>query len=270
MLDALLRAMTYFPSPGPVGPASRYAAGARDVVLTTADGLRLGAWCFPPASADGRGGACGPGPRPDPDRKIALLFLPGNGGDREGRYPLFLALARRGFTVLAVDYRGYGGNPGVPSEGGLAADARAGVAWLRAEGFAPERTLYVGESLGTAVAARLATTDPPAGLLLRSPFPSLVAVAKHHYGFLPVERLMTDRFAAAEHLAACPVPVVVLRGAADGIVPNVLSANLAHGVPHLLADVEVPGADHNDALWYGDFLADAVVRLAEAAVPGSA
>lgn len=266
MFESLQRALTYFPARGPVSSARRFAPNARDVVLNTDDGLSLAAWWFPPgASASGvpapdRGAA----DRDIAGRDSAVLFAPGNGGNREGRVPLFLALARRGFPVLALDYRGYGENPGVPSEDGLAADARAAAAWLRAEGFGPDRTLYLGESLGTAVAARLATSYPPAGLLLRSPFPSLREVGRRLYPWLPVDRLLVDDFATLTYLAGCRAPVSVLRGSADDIVATDLSARVAASVSRLVEDLEVPGADHNDPVWYGDVVAGALVRLADA------
>lgn len=254
VFETVQRSLMYFPSPGPVAPANRYAERGRDVVLTTDDGLRLEAWWIPPM------------PHPTQmDRAMAVLFTPGNGGHREGRAPLFLALAGRGFGVLGLDYRGYGGNPGTPSEAGLAADARAAVDWLRAEGYGAERTIYLGESLGTGVAARLATTHPPAGMVLRSPFTSLIEVARHIYPWLPVEKLIGDRYPTLDYLAGCAAPVSVLRGGADGIVPNRLSARVAHAVPNLLEDVEVAFADHNDAIWFGRFVADAVLRIADAA-----
>lgn len=255
VFETLQRSLTYFPTRGPVPSASRYGEGARDVVLTTDDGLRLGAWLFPPSPPTGH------------DRRIGVLFTPGNGGHREGRSPLFRTLARRGFTVLGIDYRGYGDNPGVPSEEGLAADARAAAAWLRTAGFAPERTLYLGESLGTGVAVRLATTHPPAGLLLRSPFTSLADVARNIYPWLPVERLIVDRYPTLDYVASITAPVTVLRGGADRIVPTALSARVADAVPHLLEDIDVPTADHNDPIWYGGFVGDALVRLADAAIP---
>ncbi|HYO86693.1 MAG TPA: alpha/beta hydrolase [Dermatophilaceae bacterium] len=249
--------LVYFPEPGPVVSAGRVLPGGRDVTLRTEDGLELGAWLFPPVAGQGR---------PE-DRRTAVLFAPGNGGHREGRVTLFVALASRGFTVLGLDYRGYAGNPGWPSEDGLAADARAGAALLRAEGFTPERTIYLGESLGTGVVARLATTHLPAALALRSPFTCLVDVAKHLYGWLPVEALLRDRFEEVEQLRRLPVPITVIRGSADSIVPNHLSARVAAAVTNLFEDLELPGVDHNDMVMVGPVVADAVVRLAESAVP---
>ncbi|HJW63322.1 MAG TPA: alpha/beta hydrolase, partial [Actinomycetes bacterium] len=104
------RRLLYFPTPGPAPPAASVLPGAEDVTFDTPDGLRLAGW-FVPA----RPGARGP----------AVLVCNGNGGDRSMRVPLAAALSRMGLAVLLFDYRGYGGNPGSPSEEGLAADARA-------------------------------------------------------------------------------------------------------------------------------------------------
>ncbi|WP_258725661.1 alpha/beta hydrolase [Cellulomonas sp. NS3] len=247
----LQRALIYVPDRTDVGSVADRLPGGRDVTLRTEDALELTAWLVPPSGAD---------------RDVAVLYLPGNGGNRLGRLDVAREIASRGFTVLLLEYRGYGGNPGRPSEEGLALDARAAAAALRAEGFEPGRTLYVGESIGTGVASRLVTTDPPAGVLLRSPFPSLVDVARAQLPFLPVGLVLRDRFPSAEHLSGSEVPVLVLHGTADDVVPSRLSAELASQVRNLQGEVVVPGAGHNDRIWFGPFLADAVVDLADAVV----
>ncbi len=251
LVAVLQRALIYAPDRTDVGSVAERLPGGRDLTLRTEDGLELTAWLVPPSGAD---------------RDVAVLYLPGNGGNRLGRLDLAREIASRGFTVLLLEYRGYGGNPGRPSEEGLALDARAAAAALRAEGFEPARTLYVGESIGTGVTSRLVTTDPPAGVLLRSPFPSLVDVARAQLPFLPVGLVLRDRFPSAEHLAGSEVPVLVLHGTADDVVPSRLSAQLASQVGNLQGEVVVPGAGHNDRIWFGPFLADAVVDLADAVV----
>src|SRR5688572_13587657 len=142
MLWWLQRQMIYFPDASSVPPAGDVIEGARDVTLRTDDGLELGAWFVPAA----------PG---DTDRRIAVLVAPGNGGNRLGRADLAEELRRRGLAVLLMDYRGYGGNPGDPSEDGLSRDAMAAAATLEDLGFLPVRTIYFGESLGTGVVAAL-------------------------------------------------------------------------------------------------------------------
>ena len=101
---------------------------------------------------------------------MAVLFAPGNGGNRAGRAGLAEVRSDRGLAVLLMDYRGYGGNPGSPSEDGLAADADSAVAALQEVGYPPHRTIYFGESLGSGVVAALQARHPPAGIVLRSPF----------------------------------------------------------------------------------------------------
>lgn len=120
------------PSAGPVPSASSVLPAGRDVVVETQDGMRLGGWYFPHTS-----GGSGP----------AVLVCNGNAGDRSMRAELAVALHGLGLSVLLFDYRGYGGNPGRPSEQGLAADARAAQEWLSGQSDVdPARIAYFGES----------------------------------------------------------------------------------------------------------------------------
>lgn len=248
MLWALQRQLIYFPDPTPVPPAADVIPGARDVTLHTADGLELGAW-FVPAS----GGK---------DTGMAVLVAPGNGGNRADRAGLAEELSRRGLAVLLIDYRGYGGNPGNPGEDGLAADADAATEALKEFGYPAQRTLYYGESLGAGVVAALQARQPPAGMVLRSPFTELAAVGAHHYPWLPVRALLRDRFPVVEHLARSDVPVTVIYGDRDSVVPTALSARVADQAPSLDERVVLADADHNDPVMFGSRVATAVARLA--------
>ena len=248
------RRLIYFPTREPVPSASTYLPGARDVVLDTEDGKRLGAWYLPAG-----GGKGGPG----------VVVFNGNGGDRAGRAPLAEGLARLGLSVLLFDYRGYGGNPGSPSEKGLAADARAAQAWLANQTEVdPDRIVYFGESLGAAVAIGLAAERPPAALVLRSPFTSLADVAKVHYPWLPVGRLLVDRFPSIDRIGSLSMPVMVIAGDRDDVVPESLSKKLYDAAPDPKRYLLVPGTGHNDPeLIGGDRLLDEVGRfLSEAGV----
>lgn len=250
-LWALQRRLVYFPDTAPAGPAAHALPFAQDVTLHTRDGLDLDAW-FVPA-------------RPGADRGWAVLVLPGNGGSRAARAGLADLLSREGFTVLLVDYRGYGGNPGEPSEVGLAHDADAAVALLEEKGFAADRTVYLGESLGTGVAASLASRRAPAGLVLRSPFTALADVGAHHYPWLPVRLLLRDRFPVIDHVRDLEVPVVVVHGTADEIVPSSMSARVAAAAPVLAEEIVLTGAAHNDAIMFGGPVVRAVTAVVEAA-----
>src|SRR5215211_544893 len=130
----LQRRLIYFPPPAFVPAVSAVLPGASEVRLRTADGLNLGAWFLPAG---------------EPDRGVTVLVASGNGGNRSLRAPLAAALGRAGMAVLLFDYRGYGGNPGSPSERGLALDVRAAHRFLTKDaGVSPGRLLYFGESLG--------------------------------------------------------------------------------------------------------------------------
>ena len=246
---ALQRRLVYLPGGPPTATAAEVLAGASQVELHTDDGLTLRAWHAP---------ATGPA------RNATVLVLPGNAGSRADRVPLARAVAARGFDVVLLDYRGYGGNPGSPTEEGLAADARAAHRYLVDErGVDPGRVLLWGESLGAAVAVRLARERTIGGLVLRSPFTSLADVGAVHYPFLPVRLLLRDRYPVAEQVARVRVPTTVVLGTADRIVPPAESRAVADAAAQLHRRVEVPGADHNDAaLLDGEALVDAVVELA--------
>ena len=250
LLWGVQRRLIYLPS-GSVGSlAVANLVGARDVVLETTDGLKLAGW-FVPAAA--------------PSRGMAVLVANGNAGNRAGRAPLARALSARGLAVLLFDYRGYGGNPGSPSERGLARDVRAAHRFLVYEAGVPsDRLLYYGESLGAAVVVELATDHPPAGLVLRSPFVDLASVGQVHYPFLPVRMLLKDRFPLADQLAAVKAPVTVVYGTRDSIVPAEQSRTVADTAPALRQLLAVQGADHNDpVLLDGDLLINAVLALAD-------
>jgi len=226
------RRLIYFPSPGPVPSATTVSVDARDVVLRTADGLELGAWYFP-----------APGGRPSP----AVLVSNGNGGDRSGRVALAVSLRRLGMAVLLFDYRGYGGNPGRPSEEGLALDIRAAHDWLREQpDVDPARMVYFGESLGAAVALELVVERPPAALVLRSPFTSLADVARVHYPWLPARWLLLDRYPSIDRIGSLRAPLLIVAGDRDDIVPESQSRRLFDAAPEPKRYVLVPDAGHND------------------------
>jgi fermentation-respiration switch protein FrsA (DUF1100 family) len=247
-LWTIQRRLIYLPSAAVPPSAAEVIDGAKDVRLHTSDGLTLGGWLVPAQT---------------PRSGITVLVTPGNAADRSARAPLARALAARGFAVLLFDYRGYGGNAGSPSEQGLADDARAARAYLVGEaGVAPDRLLYFGESLGAAVAVGLAAEHPPAGLVLRSPFVDLAAVARVHYPYLPARFLLRDRYPVAEQLRSVKVPTAVVYGTRDSVIPPVQSIAVAEAAAGPVRVVRIDGADHNDpALTHGPAVVDAIAAV---------
>ncbi|HET9877253.1 MAG TPA: alpha/beta hydrolase [Mycobacterium sp.] len=232
-LAALQQRLVYFPSRSPVPAAATQLRGGEDVVLATEDGIRLGAWYIP---ASDRPAA----------RRPAVLICNGNAGDRTMRAPLAAALSRVGLAVLLFDYRGYGGNLGTPSESGLAEDVRAARAFLADRpDIDPDRIVYFGESLGAAVAVRLALEHPPAALVLRSPFTSLADVGRLHYPWLPVATLLVDRYPSISRIGQVSAPLLVIAGDRDTLVPPELSRRLYDAAAEPKRFVLVSNADHN-------------------------
>jgi uncharacterized protein len=235
------RRLMYFPAQHlGVVPTS-----VEEVTYTTDDGVRLSAW-FLPADSQPIG---------------TVIVFNGNAGNRADRFPVGESLRARGLSVLLVDYRGYGGNPGSPSQAGLEADARAALAYVRSRpDVDPDRVIYFGESLGSGVAVGLAVTDPPAALVLRSPFTSMADVAAVHYPVMGF--LVRDRYPNLETIPQVDAPLMVVAGSADRIVPAEQSRKLFEAALRPVRYLEQEGADHNDwELASGDQMVNEVVRF---------
>jgi fermentation-respiration switch protein FrsA (DUF1100 family) len=250
------RRLIYFPDTTAPSLDRAGLDGAEAVTFDTADGLRLSAWFVP-----------GSGPSP----RTTVIVFSGNAGHREYRAPLASALQQHGLNVLLTDYRGYAGNPGTPTEEGLAVDARAAREFvLTRSDVDPARLVYFGESLGAAVALRLAIEQPPAALVLRSPFASLVMVGRYHYPALPVGLLLSDRFPSIERAPRLRSPVLVIAGTRDSVIPIDHTRRLYEAIGARKTWLEV-AADHNDDLLLdGDEMIQALVRFISTTASGSA
>ena len=246
LIWAVQRQLIYFPTHELVDPPAELE-DIEEATLSTEDGLDLTAWFVA---------------HEIPSEGTVVVFN-GNAGNRSHRVPLAQAQSRRGYGVLLVDYRGYGGNPGSPSELGLAADARAADAYLeRREDVDPDRVVYFGESLGAAVAVGLALEHPPAALILRSPFTSLADIASVHYPFLPAGLLLRDDYPSRERVESVDIPMLVVAGSADRIVPLDQSADLYEAASEPKRMVVIEGAGHNDlALLAGDEMIEEIVTF---------
>ena len=204
-------------------------SGFQPVSYRTEDGLTLRA-----------------GYRPARPGMPTLLFFHGNSVDWQStEFTTELAVAR-GYGVLAAEYRGYGGNPGTPSEAGLYADGRAALAWLQARGVALDRIVLVGNSLGSGVATELASRVRARALVLVSPFMSMTATAANKYPFVPVDSLLADRFENVAKIGRVAMPVLVVHGAADELIPLDHARRLAAANPAARL-VALPGLGHNMA-----------------------
>jgi len=175
-----------------------------------------------------------------------VLFCHGNGGNVGDRAPHASLLAAAGFDVLLFDYRGYGRSRGRPGEHATYADARAARAALLAHGAVdPARVLYLGESLGAAVALELALAHPPAGLILQAPFTSIRDIARVHYAWIP-RALVPDAYPSLDRIPRLRAPLLVLHGARDQIVPLMHGEEIFRAAPEPKRLEVFRGAAHND------------------------
>lgn len=178
------------------------------VKLATSDGETLDAWLVPaknPASGPARG---------------VVLFFHGNAGNISHRMDSIMMFYRMGYGVLIFDYRGYGRSTGSPSEQGTYRDAEAAWKYLiEAKRIPASHIVLFGESLGGAVAARLAAREKPGALVLASVFTSVPDMGAKLYPFLPVRLLSRFDYNAREYLKAVSCPVFVAHSRDDDIVP---------------------------------------------------
>ena len=251
------RTLIYFPDRDVPSPAVTGLADVEAVRIQAEDGVTLQAW-FLASRAQ----------QPSP----AVIVFNGNAGNRAYRSSLAAALRGLGLSVLLFDYRGFGDSDGSPTEAGLNEDARA--VWRYVAGRSDvraDRLVYFGESLGSAVAVRLAVEHAPAALILRSPFTSLVDVGRLHYPILPVRWLLRDRFSSVDAIASVRSPLLIVAGDRDRIVQLEQSRRLFERASEPRELVVVRGADHNDAaLFDGRELIEAVRKFVGAHVKGSA
>jgi fermentation-respiration switch protein FrsA (DUF1100 family) len=220
-------------------------ADIADVELRPTGGLTLHGWHFHADEAV-----------PESER-LLVLYFPGNAGCRRDRVHDCRDFTRLGCDVLLFDYRGYGDNEGSPSEDRLAADARR--EWLLALhelNVAPERIVIFGESLGGAVAVRLAAElseegTPPAGLVLNSTFASLPETVAWHFPAFPFQYLLLDRYPSAGRIPHVTCPLLQFHGTGDEFVPVEHGRELFGAAPaHSTSGVEkrfivIEGGTHN-------------------------
>jgi dienelactone hydrolase len=201
----------------------------RHVVLRTSDGERLSGWLMTPHA---------------PGRHPAVLYF----GGRSEEVSWVARDAGRlfpGMTVLAMNYRGYGGSSGIPGERELLDDANMLWEWLsRHYRVDPSRMAVVGRSLGSGVAVQVAASHPVSSLVLITPYDSLVALARRRFKTLPVQWLLRHRFESINFCANLQTRTLVLRAETDDVVPFSHTDALVAKLPTPPLDQTIAGSDH--------------------------
>lgn len=229
LIYAVQRGMMYFPDKTlPVIPPE-FAGQVESVQTVTADGLKVSSWWTPP----------------DKDMPI-IMFFHGNAGHYGHRVWQTTPYRRAGFGVLLVGYRGYGGNPGKPTEQGFYKDADAWMDWILAQGFEAQDIVIYGQSIGSGPATALALQRDARALILEAPFTSAVDLGKQRYPILPIGMLMKDRFENLSKIDRINMPLLIMHGDRDRIVPYEMGQKLFERASEPKNFVTISGYSHND------------------------
>ena len=214
-------------------PATAGFPEAQEVILDTQDGEKVIVWHVPPKAG-----------------KPVVLFFHGNGEVLAWRVPRFRAIIADGTGLVALSFRGYGGSSGEPSEAGLLNDGAAAYA-LAATHYPPERIVPWGYSLGTGVAVAIAASKPVGKLILEAPYTSIADIAASLFWYVPVRWLMRDSFRSDERIAGVKVPLLIMHGEKDTVVPTRLGRRLFDLAPGPKRFVPLPLGTHVNLDDYG-------------------
>lgn len=235
LVYAFQRSLMYFPYKAVPELAAAGVPGIVETTLTTSDGLSLLSWYRPPAGPD----------------LATMVYFHGNAGSIQWRAGKMRPYLDAGYGLLLVGYRGYGGNPGSPTEEGLYRDGRAALDHLAALGVPADRIVIYGESLGSGVAVQMAAEREIGALVLEAPFTSAADVGAGAYPFLPVRLLIRDRYDSVTKIADIGAPVLIVHGEADRTVPVRLGRALFAAAREPKQAVFIPGAGHEDLYDFG-------------------
>ena len=155
----------------------------------------------------------------DIDKHKTILFLHGNAGSLENRIHKINHFRDMNVNFLLVAWRGFSGNKGKPTEKGLYEDARSALIWLKSRGVKENNIIIYGESLGTGVATEIAQNKNFAGIILESPFTSMIDAGKDKYPYLPVRLLLKDKYESDKKIKNINRPILIMHGKVDNIVP---------------------------------------------------
>jgi len=230
----LHRYFIYMPDTKRTAPKDVGLAGVKEITFKGRGGVTLIAWYL---LARGR--------------KPTLLYFTGNSGSAANRARKIETIAANGYGVFMLNYRRYGGSGGWPTEANNVADASAAFDYLRALGVPAREIVAYGESLGTAVATRLALQRPVRALVLEAPFTSVVDVGLQVWWFLPLRLIVTDQYRTIDRIGSVRVPLLIVHGARDSLIPVTQARQIyaAANQPKSLAILR-RGA-HNDLFDHG-------------------
>ena len=223
--------LAFFPFPGETETPHDYGIPYEAITIVTADGERLKAWIMD-----------APSPR------ARIVYFHGNGGNLSNWAPILATIVRRGYSVFAIDYRGYGLSTGRPTERGLYRDVDAAVerAWADAARGMP--VIYWGRSLGCCMAAYAATVHPPNALILEAAFADAKAAVRGSPVLAVLALFASYRFPTADFVNRTTVPVLQMHGDRDSVIPIAVGRDLFSRMRDPKTLTIIKGGDHNDSV----------------------
>jgi fermentation-respiration switch protein FrsA (DUF1100 family) len=225
------RSLLYYPSHTYTALAEAHANSAfTEISVTTHDGIDLKAW-YAPATT----------------KSFTIVFFHGNADSLLTAAPIADPYIAAGYGFLLAEYRGYSGQPGMPTETGLYYDARACLQALAIRGIESKRIILFAHSLGTGVALQMASEFHVGGVMLLAPYLSIPKLAQSVFPFFPSSYLALDRFDNEKKIKDIHVPLLIVNGSADQVVPSQHGERL-----YLLANEpkefhSLPNRGHNDS-----------------------
>lgn len=203
------RSLLYFPDKDVKEVAEYSLTDTQDIMIDSMDGTKIQVWYHKPAK-----------------NMPVVLYFHGNSYNLGKRAVKFKELIDMGYGFIAPSYRGFGKSDGHPDMQGILSDARASIQFLESEGYKTEDTILVGESLGSGVATTMATERHFKGLMLITPYTTIIDRAQEIYWYLPVGYLVHDNFSSIDKIGSLDTPVLLVHGTKDEVIPHTHSEKL--------------------------------------------
>lgn len=219
----------------PGTPAENEVPNMKVVNFETDDGLKLFGWFVPPKKKTG---------------KIIVLFH-GSEGNIKHRAIKSTVFDRDGYGVFIPEYRGYGGNPGVPSEEGMYKDGRAAIKWLDGQGYFHDQYVLYGDSIGSGVAVQMALEYQIKLMVLEATFTTVPEAAAARFSWAMPGLLMKEKFDNYEKISKINPALLIIHGDKDPITPPRLARKLFAAANEPKSIMILKGASHADLFNFG-------------------
>jgi fermentation-respiration switch protein FrsA (DUF1100 family) len=203
------RNFLYHPDKNNYLRSEKLNADTKEIFVPSTEGIALKAWFYK-----------------NPQNKYTVLFFHGNAGGLGNRIYKLNELKNLNLNYLIISWRGFSGNKGSPTEQGLYSDARSALEWLEKNNISKNKIILYGESLGTGVAVEVSQNQKFAGIILESPYTSIVDAAKIYYPYLPVDLILKDKYLSLKKIKNINSPILIMHGGADIIIPIAMGKKL--------------------------------------------